>query len=229
MQLEPEGGSFLLGGIDHSQYTGEFIYTPPVTDPVFWQISLQGLGIRSDGNVMVMSQNIFQDAALILDSGTSSILIPTAASEVIHPQLSGTWDPIHRAWFLPCEGPDLIWWISSGHGVVQPYKSLVHLLEDGRCQSLIFENQDANYWILGDTQLRGLYLVYDMEGNGRIGIAKAVSSTSMVRGGTSLQDVGILTVQDENAGRRLLMFNHGVGCWGYLVAHGCGFGVDGSS
>ncbi|KAG0073549.1 hypothetical protein BGZ92_003804, partial [Podila epicladia] len=111
---------------------------------------------NNNNNPRMMPQfSIFQDAPLILDSGTSSILIPTAASEAIHGELGGSWDSVHRAWFLPCSGPDLIWWIASGHGVVQPYETLVYLLEDGRCQSLIFENPDANYWILGDTWLRG--------------------------------------------------------------------------
>ncbi|KFH65891.1 hypothetical protein MVEG_07994 [Podila verticillata NRRL 6337] len=196
MRLESDSGSFLLGGVDPTQFVGDLAYSP-VTDPVTWQIALQGLGIggvsssssslpkkapnippgtayaatasrnsnRNDNNNnnnsnnnnprMMPQFNIFQDAALILDSGTSSILIPTAASEAIHGELGGTWDASHRAWFLPCTGPDLIWWISSGHGVVQPYETLVYLLEDGRCQSLIFENPDANYWILGDTWLRG--------------------------------------------------------------------------
>ncbi|KAF9136189.1 hypothetical protein BGW39_005571, partial [Mortierella sp. 14UC] len=45
MHLEAEGGSFLLGGINSTQYSGELIYSP-VTDPVTWQMSLQGLGIR---------------------------------------------------------------------------------------------------------------------------------------------------------------------------------------
>ncbi|KAI1318262.1 1,3-beta-glucanosyltransferase [Mortierella claussenii] len=244
MHLEWEGGSFLLGGIDHSQYVGELIYSP-VTDPVSWQISLQGLGTRSrnrtasaaidvgkggkgqvgeaigarvgpgigkqqisghtyDSNNaeirMLPQQSVFQDASLVLDSGTSSILIPTAASEAIHAELFGTWDPIHRAWFLPCEGPDLIWWISSGHGIVQPHESLVYKLEDGRCQSLIFEDQDADYWILGDTWLRGLYLVYDMEGSGRIGIANAIGSEGSKASKDECQTddrVRILTVKEN--------------------------------
>ncbi|KAK3833863.1 MAG: aspartic peptidase domain-containing protein [Linnemannia elongata] len=246
MHLGAEGGSFLLGGIDSSQYSGQLVYSP-VTDPVTWQMSLQGLGIRyrdghysavpklsvpiinssgtnspsrpssnnplspsdtnpnsDSGKYKVLPQlNIFQDAPLILDSGTSSILIPSDASQAIHSELSGTWDPIHRAWFLPCQGPDLIWWVSSGqHGIIQPYESLIYLLEDGRCQSLIFENPDANYWILGDTWLRGLYVVYDMEGTGRIGIAtaKSLNATGSVGGSGEAR---ILTVEDSSPARRL--------------------------
>ncbi|KAG0298270.1 hypothetical protein BGZ96_001236 [Linnemannia gamsii] len=243
MHLSAEGGSFLLGGIDSSQYSGEMVYSP-VTDPVTWQMSLQGLGIRyRDGHYSAVSQpsvpiinssgtigphipstnpmspsntnltssttgrykvlpqlNIFQDAPLILDSGTSSILIPTNASQAIHSELSGTWDPIHRAWFLPCQGPDLIWWVSSGqHGIIQPYESLIYLLEDGRCQSLIFENPDAIYWILGDTWLRGLYVVYDMAGDGRIGVATANGMNTTGGGG----EVRVLKVEDSSPARRL--------------------------
>ena len=245
MHLSTDGGSFLMGGIDSSQYSEQLVYSP-VTDPVAWQMSLQSLGIRyrdghnsavshpsvpitnftgtnnpsgpsknplspSDGNptstvgkYKVLPQlNIFQDAPLILDSGTSSILIPSEASQAIHSELSGKWDPIHQAWFLPCQGPDLIWWISPGqHGIIQPYESLIYLLEDGRCQSLIFENPDANYWILGDTWLRGLYVVYDMEGAGRIGIATAknLNATGSVVGSGEAR---ILTVEDSSPARRL--------------------------
>ncbi|KAF9149539.1 hypothetical protein BG015_008662 [Linnemannia schmuckeri] len=246
MHLGAEGGSFLLGGIDSSQYSGQLVYSP-VTDPVTWQMSLQGLGIRfRDGHYSAVTQpsvpiinssgtsnslrpsinplsppdtnststggkykvlpqlNIFQDAPLILDSGTSSILIPSDASHAIHSELSGTWDPIHRTWFLPCQGPDLIWWVSSGqHGIIQPYESLIYLLEDGRCQSLIFENPDANYWILGDTWLRGLYVVYDMEGTGRIGIATAISLKSTGGDDGSEGEARILTVEDSNLARRM--------------------------
>ncbi|KAF9928063.1 hypothetical protein FBU30_002663 [Linnemannia zychae] len=236
MYLSTDGGSFLLGGIDPTQFLGELVYSP-VTDPIAWQISLRGLGIRyrnnengsnslvpnsnslpslppiinssrtfdsyrqhyqqrrrlrrhlpSTDSIMHLSTlpltpktfpttakatypsgrdetfkilpqlNIFQDAPLILDSGTSSILIPSDASQVIHSELHGNWDPIHQTWFLPCQGPDLIWWVSATHGIIQPYESLIYLLEDGRCQSLIFENPNADFWILGDTWLRGLYV-----------------------------------------------------------------------
>ncbi|KAG0021576.1 hypothetical protein BGZ82_011296 [Podila clonocystis] len=244
MHLESDSGSFLLGGIDPSQFVGELAYSP-VTDPVTWQISLQGLGIgqvsthsstpkkaseippgtayattktaftsSDNNNSRMMPQfSIFQDAALILDSGTSSILIPTAASEAIHGELGGSWDSVHRAWFLPCSGPDLIWWIASGHGVVQPYETLVYPLEDGRCQSLIFENPDANYWILGDTWLRGLYVVYDMQGGGRIGLAPAVGS-----GGVGGENSGLDGSGDEDT--RILHFKN--------PNHGCRSGPAGS-
>ncbi|KAF9956997.1 hypothetical protein BGZ70_009676, partial [Mortierella alpina] len=196
MRLDLQGGSFMLGGIDPTQYSGELIYSP-VTDPVTWQLSLQGLATRSRAAApgtddsptphLLPQSNLFQDAPLIIDSGTSSILVPTAASEVLHGELLGTYDPVHRAWFLPCDGPDLVWWIASGqYGVVQPYESLIYPLEDGQCQSLIFENQGADYWILGDTWLRGLFLVYDMAGNGRIGIAKAMSSSTGVDPGAGV-------------------------------------------
>ncbi|GJJ72994.1 hypothetical protein EMPS_05352 [Entomortierella parvispora] len=228
MHLELEGGSFLLGGIDHTQYRGGLIYCP-VTDAVTWQISLQGIGTKrrsvpssalplpmpstnsssestaaSNGIKMLPQLSLFQDAPLILDSGTSSLLIPTAASEAIHSELGGTWDPVHRTWFLPCEGTvDLIWWVSSSHGVVQPYESLIYRLDDGRCQSLIFGNQEASYWILGDTWLRGLYVVYDMAGSGRIGIAHALNhgtsgNSSGFNGGGDDVDTRILTYQDTS-------------------------------
>ncbi|KAF9318679.1 hypothetical protein BG003_010792 [Podila horticola] len=238
MHLESDSGSFLLGGVDPTQYVGELAYSP-VTDPVTWQISLQGLGIGqvssprtakgapeippgtayaattkttttattgNSGPRMMPQLSIFQDAPLILDSGTSSVLIPTAASEAIHGELGGSWDSVHRAWFLPCVGPDLVWWITSGHGVVQPYETLVYPLEDGRCQSLIFENPDANYWILGDTWLRGLYVVYDMQGGGRIGLAPAVGSGGAGNNGWGESgdgDTRILHFRDPSHGRRL--------------------------
>ncbi|KAF9572247.1 hypothetical protein EC968_010113 [Mortierella alpina] len=232
MRLDLQGGSFMLGGIDPTQYSGELLYGP-VTDPVTWQLSLQGLSTRSRTTTaqgvessptphLLPQSNLFQDAPLIIDSGTSSILIPTAASEAIHGELSGTYDPIRRAWFLPCEGPDLVWWMASGqYGVIQPYETLIYPLEDGRCQSLIFENQEADYWILGDTWLRGLYLVYDMAGHGRIGIAKATSMS----GGTGAAGIGddaagereltrILTYQDyTSAGGR----SHGHRRWTWVI------------
>jgi hypothetical protein len=65
---------------------------------------------------------------------------------------------------------------------------------------LIFENPDANYWILGDTWLRGLYVVYDMEGSGRIGIATA---NEMHTTGGSGGEARILTVEDSSPARRL--------------------------
>jgi hypothetical protein len=56
MHLGAEGGSFLLGGIDSSQYSGQLVYSP-VTDPITWQMSLQGLGIRNrDGHYSAVSQ-----------------------------------------------------------------------------------------------------------------------------------------------------------------------------
>ncbi|KAG0009751.1 Vacuolar protease A, partial [Entomortierella chlamydospora] len=230
MNLETEGASFFFGGINQSQYTGELVYSP-VTDPINWQISLQGLGTRvkdaastfstlslglkkgtgvgigaGDGFKMMPHMENLQGAALVLDSGTSFILIPSAASKVIHTELSGTWDPLHQAWFLPCTGPDLVWWISLYHAVVQPYESLVYPLEDGQCQSLIFENGNADFWILGDNWLRGLYVVYDMDGDGRIGIAGAVNpeANEFTSGsGANAPRARIMTFRNPNTGLRL--------------------------
>ncbi|KAG0205442.1 hypothetical protein BGX28_002972 [Mortierella sp. GBA30] len=235
MHLGLDGGSFMIGGIDSTQYLGELVYSP-VTDPITWRISLQGLGTLSRpttcmgettttvyesvqqqetsnntiGNDNLMKplpqRNLFHDAPLIIDSGTSSILIPTAASQVIHGELFGTYDPVHKVWFLPCEGPDLVWWISSGqYGIVQPYESLIYALEDGRCQSLIFDNHLADYWILGDSWLRGLYLVYDMAGSGRIGIAEAIHSDAETSSEPTSSGPGlrtrILVYQSTSGGR----------------------------
>ncbi|KAF9173673.1 Vacuolar protease A [Mortierella sp. AD011] len=233
MNLETEGSSFLFGGINQSQYTGELVYSP-VTDPINWQISLQGLGTRvkdaastsstlslglkkgtgvgtgaGDGFKMMPHTENFQGTDLVLDSGTSFILIPSAASKVIHTELSGTWDPLHQVWFLPCTGTDLVWWISLYHAVVQPYESLVYPLEDGRCQSLIFENGNADFWILGDNWLRGLYVVYDMEGDGRIGIAGAVNpEANEFRSGSSVSAprARIMTFRNPNAGLLFIAF-----------------------
>ncbi|KAG0250367.1 hypothetical protein DFQ27_009432 [Actinomortierella ambigua] len=190
MHLEDDGGSFLLGGVDSQGFVGDTLYYSPVSDPIDWQISLFGLGTIPRGFASQLTSSkpiqknitpnvdsipdpdrVLAHIPAILDSGASAILAPLRASEVLHRHLGGYRDIVHPdLWMLPCEGPDMVWWLAEV-GIVQPYEALIHKLQDGRCQSLIFESADLDFWVLGDTWLRGLYIAYDMAGQGRIGIA----------------------------------------------------------
>ncbi|KAF9167447.1 hypothetical protein DFQ26_004583 [Actinomortierella ambigua] len=160
MHLEDDGGSFLLGGVDSQGFVGDTLYYSPKN-------------VTPNVDSIPDPDRVLAHIPAILDSGASAILAPLRASEVLHRHLGGYRDVVHPdLWMLPCEGPDLVWWLAEV-GIVQPYEALIHKLQDGRCQSLIFESADLDFWVLGDTWLRGLYIAYDMAGQGRIGIAVA--------------------------------------------------------
>jgi hypothetical protein len=81
----PNSGSFILGGVDSADYTGDIIYQP-VTTEGYWET--QCGGIEVDGQVVSATNNMF----VAWDSGTSLAYIPERAAAAVASALNAQLD-----------------------------------------------------------------------------------------------------------------------------------------
>ncbi|KAH8103487.1 acid protease [Cristinia sonorae] len=172
--------NMLLGGIDRSKFRGDLWYASLPTD-----VDLSGLwalfptGLKVNGAAVPN-----KDAMIIIDSGTSNVVLSTAETEAIYAKITPEIKPnpaLPGTYGIPCaslrkirsaeitftfpsqSGRPFDLTIPSRELSVGPFKGNPEL-----CQTLI--NADDRFSILGASLLKHYYTVYDM-GAKRIGFA----------------------------------------------------------
>lgn len=103
-KLAPSGAELYLGGTDSSEYSGAITYTP-VIQQSYWQVALEA--------VKVNSQTVSHGTSAIIDTGTTSIVASTAATEAFYAAYPGAQplanfgytDPKFAGYYgVPCSG-----------------------------------------------------------------------------------------------------------------------------
>eukprot|EP01113_Clastostelium_recurvatum_P049687 TRINITY_DN924_c0_g1_i1.p1 TRINITY_DN924_c0_g1~~TRINITY_DN924_c0_g1_i1.p1 ORF type:complete len:461 (-),score=151.43 TRINITY_DN924_c0_g1_i1:24-1382(-) len=177
------GGTLTLGGVDESLYTGEVHYVP-VTNRAFWAVTLRD--IQVEGTSVVSNSAAF--GLTIVDSGTSLTYFPQSVYNSIknHFQV--------RYASLPLVNGANTLWKGSDYCLVR--RSLLGLFPtiqfvfDGVTirmtpDNYLYQSRSADgttifclglnpttsgHTILGDTFMRGLYVIFDKESN-QVGFA----------------------------------------------------------
>ncbi|KAG0282332.1 hypothetical protein BGZ96_000593, partial [Linnemannia gamsii] len=161
-------GHVLFGGIDHSRYTGSLHYVP-VTHKGFWQLKLDAFKTPSNlknaasntantGNKPRWTEFALPKQEVILDTGTTLIIISTAAAKKIHSSIPGsTLDP-KLGYLVPCSlrstpSSSAIGFKLNGKYFKVPVADLAFEAVDGEkgktCLSGVQGGQ-TGLWILGD-------------------------------------------------------------------------------
>ncbi|KAG0264618.1 hypothetical protein BG011_006464 [Mortierella polycephala] len=167
-----EGGEYLFGAIDSSKYTGELTYID-VSKRGYWQIPMDDITFNG--------QSIGQASEGIVDTGTTLVIIGTAAAEAVHNNIPGAVfrpETINESayWTVPCTlktSTDNVGFTLGGKTFDVPLADVAYeALNDGSkdCYSGIQGGQD-NLWILGDVFIKNNYCVFDQGAAPRIGIA----------------------------------------------------------
>ncbi|KAF9120325.1 hypothetical protein BGW39_011494 [Mortierella sp. 14UC] len=167
-----KGGNYLFGAIDKTQFTGALNYVP-VTSKGYWQIHIS--------NAKYNAKSLAQASEGIIDTGTTLIIVGTAAANAIHKNIMGavdsSKDPNIGGWTVPCSlaktSKDNVAFTMGGKDFLVPVADLAWAPVDSTgktCYSGVQGGQDG-LWILGDVFIKNNYCVFEQSASPRIGIA----------------------------------------------------------
>uniref|UniRef100_H0XLY6 Peptidase A1 domain-containing protein n=1 Tax=Otolemur garnettii TaxID=30611 RepID=H0XLY6_OTOGA len=165
------GSMLMLGGVDHSYYSGELRWVP-VTRQRFWQVALNRITVN--GTIIACHDG----CQAILNTGSSVVNGPYEdvlnIQNIIHAQHS------FNDMYMDCNTttnlPDVVF-VIGGINYPVPARSYVRKDAYGTCvstfESLAVNPFGSEMWILGDVFLRLYFSVYD-RANNRVGLAPAI-------------------------------------------------------
>eukprot|EP01027_Heterolobosea_sp_BB2_P022411 GEZU01032994.1.p1 GENE.GEZU01032994.1~~GEZU01032994.1.p1 ORF type:complete len:392 (-),score=106.35 GEZU01032994.1:129-1304(-) len=176
---DPHGGEMLLGGIDHSKYTGDIAYAS-LTSETYWQFDMDD--VQLDGSSLGYCNKGACKA--IADTGTSLIAGPMEQINALNTKLGAI--PIRGEGIFPsCDVisnlPDIDIVISGRSFTLTPKDYVLQITSMGRTQCISgFMGIDipapiGPLWILGDVFISTYYTIFDFEG-ARVGFATAVQN-----------------------------------------------------
>jgi hypothetical protein len=161
----PNNGEINFGAPDTSRFTGSLNYIPvsPSANGD-WAIPMDGVGVEG------------QDAGITgklayIDTGTSYIFGPADDVTKFHSLISGSTlkDGSTSTWFVPCTTTTPLTFTFGGTTYSIPSVDWIGPMANGVCTSLLFgQAVIPGQWLLGDTFLKSVYTVFDIDGN-RIG------------------------------------------------------------
>ncbi|XP_029428498.1 gastricsin-like [Rhinatrema bivittatum] len=165
-----QSGEVIFGGVDSSLYTGQ-IYWAPVTQELYWQITMNDFSINGQSTGWCS-----QGCQAIVDTGTIQLNIPAPYMGYLLPYL-GSEEDQYGGYPVNCNNiqnlPTLTFTIN---GVQFPIPPSAYISQSNGYCSAIFLSMDLQsssgqpLWILGDVFLKEYYAVFDM-GNNRVGFA----------------------------------------------------------
>ncbi|XP_068129753.1 cathepsin E-like [Hyperolius riggenbachi] len=168
------GGELILGGIDHSLYTGP-IHWIPITKKGYWQIRIDNVKVH--GKIAFCHNGC--DA--IVDSGTSLITGPSSEIKKLQ-ALIGATPLIYGEYLVDCKRvshlPTVTFTIGQRDYTISPEQYVIKE-SNGKTpvclagfQRMDLETKSGSLWILGDIFMSKFYSVFDRE-HDRVGLAKS--------------------------------------------------------
>ena len=152
-------GEITFGSVDDSKFSGDLNYLDAVGDKTDWKIPADDILV--DGkSVSVTGKNA------IFDTGTSYMFMPPADAKAVFSQISGAEPGDDELWNIPCDTTTSIALVFNKVGYqISPKDYVGPSVGGGLCYSHIIglSAVDDDTWLLGDTFLKNVYSVYDMD------------------------------------------------------------------
>ncbi|KAJ8594783.1 acid protease [Rhizopogon salebrosus TDB-379] len=159
---EEPGGSFTMGFVNNSLYTGDIDWQNVQSPPTYWILPMTSLTVQ--GNSITTSSSTSLSA---IDTGTTLVGGPSSVIQSIYQQIpgsapgSGNWQGY---WTYPCS-TQVNMAISFGgpSWPVAPADFRLTSLSSSQCIGAFFElstGGSAPSWIVGDTFLKNVYSVF---------------------------------------------------------------------
>ncbi|GJN82953.1 vacuolar protease A precursor [Purpureocillium lilacinum] len=164
-----EGSEAVFGGVDESHYTGKIEYIP-LRRKAYWEVDLDSIAF---GDEVAELDN----TGVILDTGTSLNVIPSALAELLNAEM-GAKKGYNGQYTIDCAKrdslPDITFSLSGSNYSLPATDYILEI--SGSCIST-FQGMDipapaGPLAILGDAFLRRYYSVYDL-GKNAVGLARA--------------------------------------------------------
>ncbi|KAH8595269.1 putative vacuolar protease A [Bisporella sp. PMI_857] len=166
---EDDDSEVTFGGVNEAHYEGK-VTTIPLRRKAYWEVDLDSI---SFGDATAELDN----TGVILDTGTSLIVLPTTLAELLNKEI-GAKKGYNGQYTIECEKraslPDLTFELSGYKFSITPYDYILEV--QGSCISsftpMDIPEPAGPLAILGDAFLRKWYTIYDL-GNNSVGLAKA--------------------------------------------------------
>ncbi|KAL2852824.1 aspartic peptidase domain-containing protein [Aspergillus pseudoustus] len=161
-------GTVTFGGVDTTKFTGDIAYTVVADSSIHWSIPLDDVNVNG-------KDLGFKNKFAIIDTGTSYSLLPPEDAAAVHALIPGSKQISDENYILPCDSTADVQFTFSGKSYSMSPKDYIGArLEDGDgCISTIIAQAvfGDDVWILGDTFLKNVYVVFDFDQD-RIGFAE---------------------------------------------------------
>jgi hypothetical protein len=177
LQDDPsEEGELVIGGIDHSHYTGELVDVP-LTSETYWEVSLDSM--KFGGSSVISSPQ-----KAIIDSGTSLLAGPKEVVDDLAKKVGAT-SVLGKEYIISCNKtsslPNLDITLGGKAFTLSPDDYVLSV--SGQCL-FAFTGIDVPpprgpLWIMGDIFMRKYYCVFDY-GNKKMRIAPVAKSNKQV-------------------------------------------------
>lgn len=168
----PNTGEVTFGGIDTAKYTGDVSYTPvSASAGGDWAIPLDDMAY--DGKKAGITGRL-----AYIDTGTSYMFGPPEDVALLHNLIPGAKSGDGFSYTVPCDSDKVLTVIFSGVAYALSPKDWMSPPAGETCTSNFYGQavvQDA--WLLGDSFLKNVYTVFDVDQN-RIGLAAKPASSS---------------------------------------------------
>lgn len=163
-----EKGSIIFGGVDHAAYSDDNLTLIPVVNDQ----SIKGVSKPTTLSVMlhgieIEGAHLKSAFPVLLDAGSTFSYLPSDMLETIASAVSATFEESLGLYTVDCSSDAYISFNFSGSVIRVPLNAtLTHVTNsDNRCAlGFLSEKSSSGRLILGDSVLRSLYLVYDLEG-----------------------------------------------------------------
>lgn len=180
-------GSFTIGGVDESKFTGDIEYTSINPDSLFWEAPIAQTTINDQVISFADTENGDDGQRVaIVDTGTTLLLMPPEDAIIVHSYIENAITDGSN-FVIPCNASiELsLYFGNSTEGrrgwpiTPQDYIGSVYG-DNGLCISNIQGMQfEDNRWVLGGAFLKSVYSVYDMDNN-TVGFATKRASKTVV-------------------------------------------------
>ena len=165
----PNTGEITFGSTDSTKYVGNIDYSLVSANAEGdWAISMDGIAFSG------------KDAGITgkfayIDTGTSYIFGPASEVSQFHAIVPGAKSSDENTWTVPCSTTTPLTFTFSGVAYNVSAQDWVSPMANGVCTSNVFGNDIVSgQWLLGDTFLKNVYAVFDVDGN-RVGMFRAGS------------------------------------------------------
>jgi len=159
----------IFGGVNKDHFTGK-ITTIPLRRKAYWEVDLDAISLGDDTADL-------ENTGVILDTGTSLIVLPSNYAEMLNAQI-GAKKGFNGQYSVDCDKrsslPDVTFTLSGYNFTITAYDYVLEV--QGSCISTFtamdIPEPTGPLAILGDAFLRKWYSIYDME-KATVGLAKA--------------------------------------------------------
>ncbi|KAG1741270.1 aspartic peptidase domain-containing protein [Suillus lakei] len=185
VNTEEPGGSFTMGFVDSSLYTGIIDYQALPVTPSYWILPMTSLTVQ--GNSVTIPSGSSSYSAI--DTGTTLVGGPSSAIQNIFAQIpgsqpgAGSWQGY---WTYPCSTAVNVAISFGGPSwPISPADFQLVKLSESQCVGAFFElsSSTALGWVIGDTFLKNVYSVFRYN-PAAVGFA-ALSNTALAMNGVN--------------------------------------------